>query len=165
MTDGITVESLMKEHASRPRYKNIAAVFYRAGFIESWGRGIKKMCKAFMDAGLPPPEFDEVSNGTRITIQRTKATSIAQGRNAGALKSSGPLNGPLNDPLNGPLKTSLFELISKFPGINRKVLIENTGAAERTVTRNLSELEQAGRIVRRGSKKTGGYYIVTETES
>ena len=47
LPDGITVESLMKEHASRPRNKNIAAVFYRAGFIESWGRGIKKICKAF----------------------------------------------------------------------------------------------------------------------
>lgn len=35
----ITVEDLSKSHPSRPHNKLIADVFYKAGFIESWGRG------------------------------------------------------------------------------------------------------------------------------
>ena len=120
LPDGITVESLMKEHASRPRNKNIAAVFYRAGFIEPWGRGIKKICKAFTEAGLPPPKFDEISNGTRITIERTAAKSIVQGRNVGAL------NGALNDPLNDPLKVEILRLVGECPGVNRTRLALRT---------------------------------------
>ena len=35
----ITVEDLSRPHPSRPHNKLIADVFYKAGFIESWGRG------------------------------------------------------------------------------------------------------------------------------
>ena len=159
LPDGITVDSLMKEHASRPRNKNIAAVFYRAGFIESWGRGIKKICKAFTEAGLPPPKFDEISNGTRITIERTAAKSIVQGRNVGAL------NGALNDPLNDPLKVEILRLVGECPGVNRTRLALRTGRNVEAVKRAIAVLVAMKRIERRGSKKTGGYYIVTEAES
>ena len=37
-----TVENLFEKHASQPFNPNIAYVFYLAGFIESWGRGIEK---------------------------------------------------------------------------------------------------------------------------
>ena len=167
---GIALQQfILKEHASRPRNKNIAAVFYRAGFIESWGRGIKKICKAFTEAGLPPPKFDEISNGTRITIERTAAKSIAQGRNADAL--NGALNGtlkvgaPLNDPLNAPLKIAILRFVKECPGVNRTRLVVKTGRNVEAVKRAISALVAMKRIERRGSKKTGGYYIVTEAES
>ena len=34
---GYTPDTLMKKHSSRPRNKNIANAFFKAGFIESWG--------------------------------------------------------------------------------------------------------------------------------
>ena len=37
--EGWTVETLMKPHQSKPYNPNIANVFYRAGYIENWGRG------------------------------------------------------------------------------------------------------------------------------
>lgn len=37
-----TVDNLMSKHASRPYNPSIANVFYLAGLIESWGRGIEK---------------------------------------------------------------------------------------------------------------------------
>ena len=36
----------LSKHASSPYNPNIAHVFYLAGFIESWGRGIEKICSA-----------------------------------------------------------------------------------------------------------------------
>ena len=52
-----TVENLFIKHGSRPYNPNIANVFYLAGFIESWGRGIEKICDACKNENLPEPEF------------------------------------------------------------------------------------------------------------
>jgi hypothetical protein len=52
-----TVESLLVKHPSRPFNPNIANVFYLAGFIESWGRGIEKICEACKADDLPIQEF------------------------------------------------------------------------------------------------------------
>lgn len=49
-------ESSVK-HPSRLFNPNIANVFYLAGFIESWGRGIEKICDACKSDNLPIPEF------------------------------------------------------------------------------------------------------------
>ena len=80
---------------------------------------------------------------------------------------SGPISGPLNGslsglksgPLSGPLKDKVINLIAEIPGVNRKDLVRRTGVSERTMTRNLSKLERSGKIERRGSKKTGGYFL------
>ena len=47
----------MSKHASSPYNPNIAHVFYLAGFIESWGRGIEKICSACEKDGVPQPEY------------------------------------------------------------------------------------------------------------
>ena len=52
-----TLENLMNKHASSPYNPNIAHVFYLAGFIESWGRGIEKICSACEKNGVPQPEY------------------------------------------------------------------------------------------------------------
>ena len=52
-----TVANLMSKHASKPYNPGIANVFYLAGYIESWGRGIEKICNACQEDGSPQPEF------------------------------------------------------------------------------------------------------------
>lgn len=52
-----TVKSHLIKHPSRPFNPNIANVFYLAGFIESWGRGIEKICEAWKSDDLPILEF------------------------------------------------------------------------------------------------------------
>ncbi|MBP5255409.1 MAG: hypothetical protein J6Z23_08540, partial [Lachnospiraceae bacterium] len=36
---------------------NLAHLFYLAGFIESWGRGVEKICHILQENGLPMPEY------------------------------------------------------------------------------------------------------------
>lgn len=52
-----TVENLFEKHASQPFNPNIAYVFYLAGFIESWGREIEKICTVCKNDGVFQPEF------------------------------------------------------------------------------------------------------------
>jgi hypothetical protein len=42
-----------------------SSVFYKAKFIESWGRGILKIQKGFEDAGIKAPQFEEDCGGDR----------------------------------------------------------------------------------------------------
>ncbi|MBR3975633.1 MAG: putative DNA binding domain-containing protein [Clostridia bacterium] len=52
-----TVEDLLKQHKSRPYNPLIANAFYRAGFIESWGRGIQKIKDSCIASGCNEPEY------------------------------------------------------------------------------------------------------------
>ena len=59
---GWTAETLLCSHASKPFNPDIANVFYRAGYIESWGRGIQKICDACKNIGADGT--DSFSNRT-----------------------------------------------------------------------------------------------------
>ena len=72
---GFDTENANIEHISKPRNKLIANVFYKAGFIESWGRGISKVCKDFASAGLQKPTFTNFWNGSLVQIQRPEVKS------------------------------------------------------------------------------------------
>jgi ATP-dependent DNA helicase RecG len=67
---GFTPETLLQQHASRPRNRNIANAFFKAGFIDAWGRGYKKIREGFEGAGLPMPKIESAYGGVRVTFQR-----------------------------------------------------------------------------------------------
>ena len=52
-----TMQDFLGKHRSRPYNPLIANTFYRAGFIESWGRGIQKICEACINAGNREPSY------------------------------------------------------------------------------------------------------------
>ena len=54
----ITVEDLSRPHPSRPHNKLIADVFYKAGFIESWGRGTQRIIDNCVAEGLSAPVYE-----------------------------------------------------------------------------------------------------------
>ena len=70
LPEEITIEKLLGKHSSNARNKNIAASFYKAGFIEAWGRGISKIVTEFTEAGLKKPEFEDFCGGVLVTIYR-----------------------------------------------------------------------------------------------
>jgi ATP-dependent DNA helicase RecG len=64
---GLTPEALFGPHESLPWNPLIAAVFYRRGIIEAWGRGTIKMAEATAQAGAPPLEIEEA--GGCVTVR------------------------------------------------------------------------------------------------
>jgi len=61
-------ENLFKTHRSMPYNPDIANAFYRAGYVESWGRGIQKICEECENHGNLPPEFMIDSSGIMVKI-------------------------------------------------------------------------------------------------
>ena len=76
LPENYTVETLMSKHTSKPRNPKMAQVFYRAGFIEAWGRGYEKIMKAFDKANLKRPEFTVEQGGVTAIIYREIFMSI-----------------------------------------------------------------------------------------
>ena len=66
----IMVHVYRPDHSSRPRNKLVAQVFYDLGLIERYGSGIQRMIDACESAGLPKPEFQEVSGGFMVTLRK-----------------------------------------------------------------------------------------------
>lgn len=64
-----TVEDLFKPHKSRPHNPLIAGAFFRAGYIESWGRGIQKIFDSCSAAGNSMPEYDVKSSEFAVTFK------------------------------------------------------------------------------------------------
>lgn len=53
-----TVENLKQKHSSIPYNPDVANAFFRAGFVESWGRGTIKIIEQCKEHGLPKPVFE-----------------------------------------------------------------------------------------------------------
>jgi ATP-dependent DNA helicase RecG len=56
LPEGWTQETLLTPHSSHPFNPDIANVFFRAGEIEAWGRGIERIFTACREAGTPVPQ-------------------------------------------------------------------------------------------------------------
>lgn len=97
---GITQEDLRKEHSSRPRNQNIAEACFKAGYIDTWGRGIQKIVNSCKEAKLPEPEIIEKNGGMQTTLFKVtdKQQDKSQlARKQGKGKPSGYLNNLVRD--------------------------------------------------------------------
>jgi ATP-dependent DNA helicase RecG len=65
-----TVSNLFNEHSSRPYNPDIANAFFRSGYVEAWGRGIDKMSKMCIAAGLPVPQITNEGSDFWITFKK-----------------------------------------------------------------------------------------------
>ena len=68
LPEGYSIERLRQEHSSIPRNQHIADVFFKAGFIESWGRGLNRIIDNCVAAGLPEPIIEGQVDGVHVTF-------------------------------------------------------------------------------------------------
>jgi len=142
LPEGITVEQLEDVHTSVPRNPLIVRIFYRAGFIEELGSGIKRMINSLNDAGLPKPEFKEEAAGFSIYMwQRLSEDNLkAKGLNDRQIKAFIYVHE------NGVITLSAYSKIS--PEVN-----------ERTLRRDLENLVKINFLKAIGEKKGRRYEL------
>ena len=169
LPEELTPADLMKKHASYPRNRNIASVFYKAGFIESWGRGYKKIREEFEKAGHPVPIVEESGGGVLVTIQRKTIEDIIASRdkrggvNGGVNNESGGVN--TNATLLQHLtirQNRIKELIKLKPTVTVQQMVTILSIPKRTLERDLSLLQKSEVIRHEGSDKSG-IWVVLET--
>lgn len=147
LPDGMIPDDLLKPHKSKPRNKLISAAFYRAGFIETWGRGIEKVCNAFDDAKMRRPVFEFTCGGLNTIIYRPNDTI------------NDTTNDTINDPVNDRQK-QILKYISTNPQITTLELIGKLNVSKPTIKRDLRILSNLGFIARVGANKNGYWKIL-----
>lgn len=78
LPEGWTAETLMEPHDSIPYNPDIAGVFYRAGYIEQWGRGIRKICDACRELGAELPAYEIRGSSLRVHFKALESALIDQ---------------------------------------------------------------------------------------
>ena len=68
LPDSLSVDQLKSKHRSIPRNRLIAEVFFMAGYIEAWGRGIDIIMEGCSQYGFPEPVIVEEQNGMSVTL-------------------------------------------------------------------------------------------------
>lgn len=127
---------------------------FKAGFIESWGRGYKKIREGFEEAGLPMPKIEDVEGGVRVTFQRNnvvKTTTENATENATDIATE---NATVK--LNKTQEKIMTILhVDKFATYD--VIAKQLGVERTTVWRNIKKLQEIGRLRRIGGDN-GGYW-------
>lgn len=159
LPEELTPADLLKKHSSYPRNHNIANVFYKAGFVESWGRGYKKIAEEFERAKLPFPTIEETGGGVLAIIQRRTVEDIITDRN-GDVGDVSEIN--VGDPRQAKLSVRqkvIVSIIRSNPTVSARQMSETLAVTSRTIERDLSAMQKAG-IIRHEGSDNGGTWVV-----
>lgn len=147
LPDNWTVENLFAKHGSVPYNPNIAYVFYLAGFIESWGRGIEKICEACREESLPLPEF--TVNPSDIMVKFTAPEDRI-------VRSSVRVTEGVTES-----ERAVLDLLRIDPGYTYTDIADRLKISRKSVSERIKKLKEKGVIEREGSD-TKGYWKVKE---
>ncbi len=162
---GLTIDNLKEEHNSRPRNPIIADACFKAGYIDTWGRGILKIINSCKEAELPEPSIIEKDGGILVELY-TKYAKVD-----GAV--GGVIGGAIGGVMGGVLDEIIEELTEKQRDVlniisnNNKVSYKEISAIlsinESAVSKHISKLKDKSIIERIGG--TRGYWKVNTTKN
>ena len=160
----LTPAALLQKHSSYPRNHNIANVFYKAGFVESWGRGFKKIAEEFERASLPLPTIEENGGGVMAIIQRKTVDEVIAERDGNVGNMSVTNVGKVSVRKLSDRQRNIISMIEENPFVTAKEMSVTMSVTKRTIERNLSVLQKAG-IIRHEGRVNAGVWVILEQEN
>jgi ATP-dependent DNA helicase RecG len=179
----ITFDKLKKPHSSYPRNELLADVFFKAGFIEAWGRGTLKIIDKCREKKLPEPEFSEMTGGFLISFFKPKDAEKAVERfgenkekirrksgEADGKRLAGRLADGLVDKVTDKVTKKVTDKVTKNQGmiisamkkdpyITVRKLADMVGISERKIKENIKKIKRKKRIKRIGSARAGYWRV------
>ena len=153
LPEGWTVYTLTQTHESKPYNPDIANVFYLAGYIEHWGRGIQKICDECRKIGAELPEYELNGTGLRVRFKALESAIIDQDKEPKHQSTKG------NGALENETVLRVIEIIKENPNISQDELGKLLNISRRVVQKYIKILKDAGDIKRIGGKRYGHWHI------
>ena len=161
LPEGYDESVLYSKHSSKPRNRNIADTMFKAGFIDTWGRGYKKIRDGFEAAGMPMPKVQNFCGGVQVTIERTKFIQMSGGTViGGSFGGSGGSGGSLAVVQLSDRQKRICETIKANPKITVEQMAVTLAVAKRTLERELAALQKIGVLIREGNTSAGHWVII-----
>lgn len=145
-----TLQDLLGKHRSRPYNPLIANTFFRAGFIESWGRGIEKIKESCEEAGNPMPEY---------TVKREEIMVKFQGLAIAAPQATTQATTQATQADNS-IAARILIVISENPLLSQKKIADMLGENYNTVKYHIAAMKKSGIISRSGTSQKGEWLIM-----
>lgn len=139
----LSIESLSREHASRPRNPRLAQALYRARLIEHWGTGTLRMIQAAKDRGMRL-EFGQDGG---VFMARFLGTAQVVGRSKDVQIST--------------RQEKVLRYLAEHGTITRREYRSLLQVSERQSLRDLTEMMEKGVLVRSGKGRTTCYQLPT----
>ena len=144
LPDALSVEDLQRKHPSRPRNRLLSDIFYKAGYIESWGRGTLAILQDCERAGLPTPQFREAFGGFEVTFFKDGLTEEKLAKL------------PLNE-----RQRKAIHYIKERSRITNKNYQQLNQCSRNTASNDLKELIELGLVIQAGRRGAGSYYVLS----
>lgn len=141
------INDLMGKHRSRPYNPLIANTFFRAGFIEAWGRGIEKIKDSCKEAGNPMPEY---------TIKREEIMVMFKN----LVSNTDQATNQANQDDNNSVIVRILQVIEAEPRLSQKKIANVIGEKYSTVKYYMESMKKSGVIKREGSSQKGKWIIL-----
>jgi len=168
LPEGWTLKRLLGKHPSHPANPLLANAFFRAGYIESWGRGIEKIARECREHGIDSPTYDFGMSGLMLTFRANpahlamalgeQAAHRLPGKAAGTPRSATPITTPITTPIDD--SNRLLPLIKANPTISQAALAKALGLTRDGVKYHINKLKQNGVIRRVGSTRSGHWEVL-----
>ena len=142
----LTVAELKKDnYRAYARNKLIAEAFYLTGDIEKYGSGFLRIRKELKSYPTMKLAFDEIPNGFLVGLSYDRQKiSTDEGVNEGV--------------------NELLNLITSAPGNRLPFFKSKMNVPAKTIERWIQKLRLENKIEYRGAAKTGGYFIVNQSD-
>lgn len=136
---GWSLEELMMKHRSKPYNPLLANAFYRAGLIESWGRGIEKMKQSCISAGIPLPKYHIKPGDIMVEFQGQQEDEKE------AVIPSQHLNST---------QQKIISMILVDPCMTQKEMATQIGLSSEAIKKNIRILKEKGILIAHGPRRT-----------
>ena len=157
-----TLEKLIGKHPSSPFNPLLASAFFRAGYVESWGRGIEKINRECQIHGIAPPVYDPSMSGLMVTFRANPEKLTTQETTQETALATGEIatQETVQTTTQETTQETIVKLLRAEPALTRNELAQRVGLSADGIKYHLSMLRAAKRIRHVGSTKAGYWKVL-----
>lgn len=127
-------EGALDKHGSKTINPLVARAFYRAGYVESWGRGIQRIADSCREYGTAPQIYYFTDSEVVTVFESNEMNDLPEARLTGR-------------------QLNIIEWLRRNPESTRKEVAAGLGISLATLKREFSELLRCGAIQRHGDTR------------
>lgn len=136
---------------THPFNPDITNTFFRAGEIETWGRGIQRIFAACEAAGSPGPELRYEPNDLWLEFPFSEDYLAALGNRLGKTRVETPVE---------TTQETVMRLMRENPSITQRSLAEKLGLSDGGLKYHIDKMRRAKRIRHVGPTKAGYWEVL-----
>ena len=133
----------------------IANTFFRAGFIEAWGRGIEKIKDSCAEVGNPMPEYVVKKEDIMVTF-KSLITDTTQDTTQAV--TQGTTHVDVNT-IENSIPMRILKVIKDNPTLSQSQIVEMIGEKHDTIKYYMRKMRLSGVIKRVGSSQKGKWIV------